>query len=121
MDAAGARVVLSGRTMSDMERVAAGLGDDPVILPAGLDPQQSGTDPGEAGAAAGGGCGGWGGAAVVDRRAGGWQGGEQGGGASGTRTQGLGRGERLVVIILVYIRCPCFPYPISRKPLRGRD
>lgn len=32
LDAAGARVVLSGRTVSDLERVAAGLVNDPVVF-----------------------------------------------------------------------------------------
>ncbi len=44
LDAAGARVVLSGRTMSDMERVAADLGNDPVILQADLAQRKSGTE-----------------------------------------------------------------------------
>ena len=35
LDAAGARVVLSGRTLSDLERVAADLEHDPVILERG--------------------------------------------------------------------------------------
>lgn len=43
LDAAGARVVLSGRTSSDLERVAAELKNDPVILEADLTPPRSGT------------------------------------------------------------------------------
>ena len=41
--AAGARVVLSGRTVSDLERVAADLGNAPVILEADLAPAGSGS------------------------------------------------------------------------------
>jgi len=36
LDAAGARVILSGRTVSDLERVAAELANDPIIVPADL-------------------------------------------------------------------------------------
>lgn len=36
LDGAGARVVLTGRTVGDLERVAAGLTNDPVIIPADL-------------------------------------------------------------------------------------
>jgi NAD(P)-dependent dehydrogenase (short-subunit alcohol dehydrogenase family) len=43
LDAAGARVVLSGRTVDDLEAVAAELGNDPVVLPADLAPAQAGT------------------------------------------------------------------------------
>ena len=43
LDAAGARVVLSGRTLSDLERVAADLEHDPVILEADLAPPRSGS------------------------------------------------------------------------------
>lgn len=43
LDAAGARVVLSGRTVSDLERVAADLGNAPVILEADLAPAGSGS------------------------------------------------------------------------------
>ena len=44
LDAAGARVVLAGRTVSDLERVAADLANDPVILEADLAPPRSGTE-----------------------------------------------------------------------------
>ncbi|MGH1488626.1 MAG: SDR family NAD(P)-dependent oxidoreductase [Acidimicrobiales bacterium] len=44
LDAAGARVVLSGRTVSDLERVAAELSNDPVIIPADLAESGAGTD-----------------------------------------------------------------------------
>ena len=43
LDAAGARVVLSGRTLSDLERVAEDLINDPVILEADLSPPRAGT------------------------------------------------------------------------------
>ena len=43
LDAAGARVVLSGRTGSDLERVAAELDHDPVILEADLAAPRSGS------------------------------------------------------------------------------
>ena len=43
LDAAGSRVVLSGRTLSDLERVAADLKNDPVILEADLSPPRAGT------------------------------------------------------------------------------
>ena len=43
LDGAGARVVLSGRTVPDLERVAADLGKDPVILEADLEPARSGS------------------------------------------------------------------------------
>ncbi|MFV0257749.1 MAG: SDR family NAD(P)-dependent oxidoreductase [Acidimicrobiales bacterium] len=36
LDRAGARVVVTGRTVEDLERVAAGLEHDPVVLPADL-------------------------------------------------------------------------------------
>ena len=36
LDGAGARVILSGRTVADLERVAAELGNDPVIITADL-------------------------------------------------------------------------------------
>lgn len=42
LDRAGARVVLSGRTVSDLERVAGGLSNDPVIVPADLSAPRSG-------------------------------------------------------------------------------
>ena len=44
LDAAGARVVLTGRTAGDLERVAAGLANDPVVLPADLAPPGAGTE-----------------------------------------------------------------------------
>jgi NAD(P)-dependent dehydrogenase (short-subunit alcohol dehydrogenase family) len=43
LDRAGARVVLSGRTLSDLERVAGLLTNDPVIVPADLSQPGSGT------------------------------------------------------------------------------
>lgn len=43
LDRAGARVVLSGRTVPDLERVAAGLTNDPVIVPADLAARGAGT------------------------------------------------------------------------------
>ena len=43
LDAAGARVVLSGRTVPDLERVAGGLANDPVILAADLSPPGAGS------------------------------------------------------------------------------
>ena len=43
LDAAGARVVLSGRTMSDLERVANDLANEPMILQADLSPPGAGT------------------------------------------------------------------------------
>ncbi|MCP3911560.1 MAG: SDR family oxidoreductase [Actinomycetia bacterium] len=48
LDAAGARVVLSGRTVKDLERVAGALTNDPVIAPADLSQPQSGTTLAEA-------------------------------------------------------------------------
>lgn len=44
LDGAGARVVLSGRTVADLERVAGGLNNDPVIIPADLAMAGAGTD-----------------------------------------------------------------------------
>ena len=44
LDAAGARVVLSGRTVSDLERVAADLTNDPLVMEADLAPPGAGTD-----------------------------------------------------------------------------
>ena len=44
LDTAGARVVLTGRTTADLERVAAGLQHDPVVLTADLAPAGAGTD-----------------------------------------------------------------------------
>ena len=44
LDAAGARVVLTGRTTADLERVAAELQHDPVVLTADLAPAGAGTD-----------------------------------------------------------------------------
>lgn len=43
LDAAGARVILTGRAVADLERVAAGLGNDPLIMPADLGSSGSGT------------------------------------------------------------------------------
>ena len=43
LDAAGAKVVLSGRTLDDLERVAADLVNDPVVLEADLAPSGAGT------------------------------------------------------------------------------
>ena len=43
LDAAGARVILTGRTVSDLERVAADLGNDPLVMPADLRPPGGGT------------------------------------------------------------------------------
>ncbi len=44
LDGAGARVVLSGRTVADLERVAAELENEPVILPADLAKPGAGTE-----------------------------------------------------------------------------
>lgn len=44
LDAAGAQVVLTGRTTSDLDRVAAELAHDPVVLTADLAPAGAGTD-----------------------------------------------------------------------------
>jgi NAD(P)-dependent dehydrogenase (short-subunit alcohol dehydrogenase family) len=44
LDGAGARVVLSGRTVSDLERVAADLANDPLVIAADLAQPGSGTD-----------------------------------------------------------------------------
>ena len=44
LDAAGARVVLTGRTVADLERVAADLSNTPVILEADLAPPRAGTE-----------------------------------------------------------------------------
>ena len=44
LDAAGARVVLSGRTVSDLYRVAGDLANDPVVLEADLSPPRAGTE-----------------------------------------------------------------------------
>ncbi len=44
LDAAGAQVVLAGRTTSDLDRVAAELAHDPVVLTADLAPAGAGTD-----------------------------------------------------------------------------
>jgi NAD(P)-dependent dehydrogenase (short-subunit alcohol dehydrogenase family) len=43
LDAVGARVVLSGRTVADLERVAAGLDNDPVIVPGDMSLSGAGT------------------------------------------------------------------------------
>jgi len=42
LDRAGARVVLSGRTLSDLERVASDLDNDPVVIPADLSAPHAG-------------------------------------------------------------------------------
>jgi len=44
LDAAGARVILSGRTQEDLDRVAAELTNDPVMLQADLLAPRSGTE-----------------------------------------------------------------------------
>ncbi|MCY4516861.1 MAG: glucose 1-dehydrogenase [Acidimicrobiaceae bacterium] len=44
MDAAGAQVVLTGRTTSDLDRVASELAHDPVVLTSDLAPAGAGTD-----------------------------------------------------------------------------
>ena len=44
LDAAGARVVLTGRSAGDLELVAAGMANDPVVIPADLAPPGAGTD-----------------------------------------------------------------------------
>ena len=44
LDAAGARVVLTGRSTGELERVAADLANTPVIIPADLAPPGAGTD-----------------------------------------------------------------------------
>ena len=44
LDAAGAQLVLTGRTTSDLENVAAELQHDPVVLTADLAPAGAGTD-----------------------------------------------------------------------------
>ena len=44
LDDAGAQVVLTGRTTSDLDRVAAELSHDPVVLTADLAPAGAGTD-----------------------------------------------------------------------------
>jgi len=43
LDQAGARVVLTGRTLADLERVAAELINDPIVIPADLAAPRSGT------------------------------------------------------------------------------
>ena len=44
LDAAGARVVLTGRTVSDLHRVAGELTNDPVVLESDLSPPRAGTE-----------------------------------------------------------------------------
>ncbi len=44
LDRLGARVVVSGRTVADLDRVAADLANDPVVVPADLAAAGSGTD-----------------------------------------------------------------------------
>ena len=43
LDAAGARVIVSGRTIEDLDRVAGDLKNDPMILEADLAPPKAGT------------------------------------------------------------------------------
>ena len=43
LDAAGARVILSGRTASDLARVASELTNEPITLEADLSPPGAGT------------------------------------------------------------------------------
>ena len=43
LDEAGARVILTGRTIADLERVAAGLGNEPVVIPTDLSEAGAGT------------------------------------------------------------------------------
>ena len=43
LDKAGARVILTGRTVADLERVAAGLGNEPDVIPADLSEAGAGT------------------------------------------------------------------------------
>ena len=43
LDEAGARVILTGRTVPDLDRVAAGLGNEPIIIPADLSEAGAGT------------------------------------------------------------------------------
>ena len=44
LDAAGARVVLTGRSARDLDRVASGLRNEPLVIPADLAPAGAGTD-----------------------------------------------------------------------------
>ena len=44
LDAAGARVLVSGRTVEDLERVAGDLKNDPIILEADLSPPKAGSE-----------------------------------------------------------------------------
>ena len=44
LDAAGARVVLTGRTVADLERVAADLAHEPIILESDLAPPGAGRE-----------------------------------------------------------------------------
>ena len=44
LDATGARVVLTGRTVSDLHRVAGELTNDPVVLESDLSPPKAGTE-----------------------------------------------------------------------------
>lgn len=48
LDSVGARVVLTGRTVPDLERVAEGLVNDPLLIPADLDAPGAGTKLAEA-------------------------------------------------------------------------
>ena len=47
LDGAGARVVLTGRTLDDLERVASDLKHDPVILQADLSEPRAGSELGQ--------------------------------------------------------------------------
>ena len=44
LDALGAQVILSGRTLSDLDRVAAELSNSPIVVPADLAEPRSGTE-----------------------------------------------------------------------------
>ena len=44
LDAAGARVVLTGRSTGELEHIAADLANAPVVIPADLAPSGAGTD-----------------------------------------------------------------------------
>ena len=43
LDSAGARVVLTGRTVSDLQRVASDLENNPVVIESDLAPAQAGS------------------------------------------------------------------------------
>ena len=44
LDAAGARVILTGRSADDLERVAGTIANDPIVIPADLAPPGAGAD-----------------------------------------------------------------------------